>query len=90
MAPRTLTEWRSLKANPPGPEHKSFFVGHSEGGRIDYVFQWPHPKTGKLAFWCKGENGNYLMDNYKPDLWHPGPPRIPGSWVDRLQKGEIE
>lgn len=82
--------WRSLKDDPPGPEHRMFFVGNSEGGRRDYVFRWPHPKTGEITFWCKGEEVNYVLEHFNPDVWHPGPPNIPGSWVDDLQKGKIQ
>jgi hypothetical protein len=78
--------WRSLATDPPGPEHKAFFVGHSKGGRMDYVFRWLHPKTGKMAFWRHGDHGNYVMYDYGPDVWHPGPPPIPGSRVEAIQK----
>jgi len=77
MAKRDMNGWRSLKNDPPGPEHKTFFVGHSRGGRIDYVFMWPY--GNKMRFWCKGEHGNYVLRGYTPNVWHPGPPPIPGS-----------
>lgn len=81
--------WRSLKTDPPGPEHKMFFVGHSKGGRMDYVFSWPHPKTGKPVYWKQGEHGNYIMYDYGPDVWYPGPPTIPGSDVEAIQQGRF-
>lgn len=80
--------WRSLAADPPGPEHgQGFLVGSSTGGRMDFVFTWPHPKTGKPAFWRRGVGHmNCLMEDYKPDVWHPGPPPISGNAVARFQK----
>jgi hypothetical protein len=77
--------WRSLANDPPGQEHANFFIGHSEGGRRDLVFRWPHPKTGKMAFWSSGEDGNYVLDDYGADVWHPAPPPIPGSAVGGIQ-----
>lgn len=79
--------WRSLAKDPPGSEHREFFVGHSEGGRTDLVFRWPHPKTGKMAFWKSGKDGNYVLDGYDPDVWYPGPPPIRGSFVEAVQNG---
>jgi hypothetical protein len=75
---RDMNGWRSLKDDPPGQEHRMFFIGSSSGGRTDYVFRWPH--KGKMAFWCQGEDGNYPLANYGADVWYPGPPEIPGSW----------
>lgn len=83
-----MPEWKSIEEEPPGPEHyKGLFVGHFPGGRIDYVFVWPHPRTGKPAFWGKGKMLNYVLTGYTPNRWYPGPPLIPGSDVERLQKG---
>ena len=81
-------KWRSLKDEPPGPEHRSFFVGHSKGGRMDYVFRWPDRK-GKMWYWCSGEDGNYPLAGYTPDVWYPGPPNIPGSDVEAIQQGKF-
>ncbi len=82
-----LPKWKSLKNEPPGPEHTMFFVGHSRGGRRDYVFRCPHPKTGEMVFWCRGEVLNYILYDYKPDVWYPGPPTIPGSAADHADLG---
>lgn len=84
-----ISKWRSLKDAPPGPEYQAFFVGHSKGGRNDYVFRWPHPKTGRIAFWCRARHDNYVLENYTPDVWHPGPPPIPGSDVEKFKQGKL-
>jgi hypothetical protein len=87
---KLILKWRSLEKEPPGSEHdKGLWVGHSKGGRMDYVFRWPDWKTGKDAFWCSGEKGNYMLRSYKPDVWYPGPPPIPGSDVEAIQKGKL-
>ncbi len=85
-----MNGWRSLADDPPPADMRGFFVGHSKGGRMDYVFRWPHPRTGEMWFWCKGENCNYPLDDYGPDVWYPGPPQIPGSTNERfLRTGRI-
>lgn len=84
-AEQRLSGWRSLKDDPPGSEHTQFFIGSSEGGRTELVFTWPHPKTGKPAFWKSGKNGNFVLDWDGADVWHPGPPPIPGSAVGNIQ-----
>jgi hypothetical protein len=81
--------WKSLKDDPPGPEHRTFFVGHSKGGRMDYIFRWPD-LNGKMAFWVKGySEGNRILTGYTPDIWYPGPPLIVGSDVEAIQQGRM-
>lgn len=82
-------QWSSLKTNPPGPEHKLFFIGSSTGGRLEFVFRWPNFDTGKPEYWKSGEHGNFLLNWEGADVWYPGPPEIPGSWADQLQQGQI-
>ena len=73
-----MNGWRSLKDDPPPQDMRSFFVGHARGGRLDYVFRWPH--AGKMQFWCYGGGrGNYVLTGYTPDIWYPGPPTIPSQ-----------
>lgn len=79
--------WRCLRTDPPPPETRMFFVGSASGGRIDWVFRWPGPDW-KIAFWCRGETENYRLTDYTPDVWYPGPPTIPGSEVEAIQKGK--
>ena len=79
--------WHSLKDDPPGAEHATFFIGNSEGGRTELVFRWPHPKTGEVAFWKSGKDGNFVLEWSGADVWHPAPPPIPGSAVDDIRKG---
>ena len=78
--------WHSLKDDPPGEEHVTFFIGHSEGGRTELVFRWPHPETGKAAFWKSGKDGNFVLEWKGADVWHAGPPPIPGSVVGNIQQ----
>ena len=89
MTKKDISPWRWLKNDPPGPEHITFFVGHARGGRMDLVFRWPHPKTGKTAFWYSGDHGNSVLTHYVPNVWHPAPPPIPGSDVEAIQKGKL-
>jgi hypothetical protein len=88
-----VDQWKKIKDEPPPPEllHQGFFVGHSQGGRVDYVFRWPG-SNGEMAYWVKGSSTepNRELTDYTPDVWYPGPPTIPGSWADRIQKGEID
>lgn len=73
--------WRWLRKDPPPKGLRQFWVGHSEGGRRAFVFLWPG-RGGKLAFWVEGFEGNNVeLTSFQPDVWHPGPPDIPGSWV---------
>jgi hypothetical protein len=89
---QSAVEWKKIKDHPIPNDlstKNGFWVGSSTGGRMDYVFLWPGG-NGKLTYWIQGDNGrNRQLTGYKPDVWYPGPPAIPGSWVDRLQRGEV-
>jgi hypothetical protein len=79
--------WRCLQTDPPPADMRMFFVGHATGGRMDLVFRWPW--NGRQWYWVEGPTENYPLDDYGPNVWYPGPPLIPGSNVEAIQKGKL-